>query len=52
MFITLYTIIKMLEIIRSNGFPRDYLVRENKNNKIVYHTSNTDVHDFNIYAKN
>lgn len=41
----------MLEGIRINEFPRDYLVKENKSNKVVLHTSNTDIGEFNIYAK-
>lgn len=34
-----------------NEFPRDYLVKENTNNKVILHTSNTVINDFNIYAK-
>jgi hypothetical protein len=41
----------MLEGFHIDEFTRDYIVRENKINKIILHTSNTDVCDFNIYAK-
>lgn len=41
----------MSELVNINEFSRDYLVRENKNSKIILHTSNTDICDFNIYAK-
>ena len=34
-----------------NDLPRDYLVRTHTTNKIVLHTSNTDICDINKYAK-
>ena len=41
----------MLEDICFNEFPRDYLVREYNDNKIIFHMSDADINEFNIYAK-
>ena len=38
----------MLEDICFNEFPRDYLVREYNDNKIIFHMSDADINEFNI----